>query len=488
MRLSSSSLLVSGALGTIYLNPSSSFTTARTIDSQVFWSDCGYRQQEQQPSTTTTHLRCGQLEFCENISHATVGYRLPGDTLCTSPGPTLRLVAGTTYFLTLINSAEATPINLHAHGLHISGDGNADDPRREAQPGECLRYNWTIPIEHLGGTFWYHAHTRFLTNDQVSRGAYGLIIVEDADGPAAVAPPGESGIATWLEKNDDIELVATKVLGQETTGNGIVGGDVAQLIANEWYRLRVALVDPLGLSLFLEIAQGCEALAVAYDGVWRSSVPAPSTDGLFTASGASRLDLALKCNESSVILLADSPVLWLDVIEGNTTQASPFTAAGGTWMPNRPHYLRDLRSAAVDATFDIQISRRDINGLSYDVTTPLHTIKYDTVQEWIIRGDARHPFHLHVFHVQVVSPGGCGDSHEFGEYYDTIYAPGIDCVIRFYVIDYGERVMMHCHYLLHEDGGAMAWVNVTQGDGASMPLQADTNSASASCDTFKADM
>lgn len=448
LRMALSTLLLSLAL--LSSTPRAHCFSIRS-DTNRFWTACS--------ASPSTHHRvvCGELEFCENHTHGTFGYRQPGHPLCASPGPTIRLTAGTTYLLTLINAAISSqqPTNLHAHGLHISGDGNADDPRREALPGDCLRYNWTLPPAHQGGTFWYHAHTRLLTNFQVTQGAFGLLIVEEA--AADVAPPGEPGITAWLENNADIELVAAKI-GDQVTGNGLANGDVVQVIANEWYRLRVALVDPFGLTLYLEVAQGCEALTVAHDGVWRSTVPAPSTDGLFAATGSSRLDLALKCNASSVVLLADSPVLWLDVIDGNTTLASPFTADGNVWMPQRPYYLRDLRSAdiAMDATFDVTISRRDINGVSYNMFTPLHTMKYDTIQEWIIRGDGRHPFHLHIFHVQVVSPDGCGDLHEFGEFYDTIYSPGIDCIVRFYVIDFGESVMMHCHYLVHEDGGAMA--------------------------------
>ena len=109
------------------------------------------------------------------------------------------------YHVTLVNSASegTNPTNLHTHGLHIPGDGNADDVtrsvpvspalqclhnecsrkggtrcvlkwfpslrtlhapsttsllHREVSGGSCLGHNYSIPADHEGGTFWYHAH------------------------------------------------------------------------------------------------------------------------------------------------------------------------------------------------------------------------------------------------------------------------------------------------------------------------------------------
>jgi len=67
-----------------------------------------------------------------------------------------------------------------------------------------------------------------------------------------------------------------------------------------------------------------------------------------------------------------------------------------------------------------------------------------------------HPFHMHIYRVQVVS--GCVE-HEIGEWYDTISSMG-ECVVRFPAVNFGGRVVFHCHVLPHEDNGAMAWLNV----------------------------
>ena len=86
------------------------------------------------------------------------------------------------------------------------------------------------------------------------------------------------------------------------------------------------------------------------------------------------------------------------------------------------------------------------------------------MQEWNIKGARNHPFHLHVYHVQM--NGACGP-FEDGEYYDTVAGSG--CDVRFDLNPatssvYDGRTIMHCHILLHEDEGAMGWADVQGGD------------------------
>jgi FtsP/CotA-like multicopper oxidase with cupredoxin domain len=96
--------------------------------------------------------------------------------------------AGAKYLLFLSNTGGQIT-NIHTHGLHISGDGNADNVMRELPAsGQCLGYNWTIPDDHHAGTFWYHSHIhgdvsigelRGHTREQVGGGAYGFLFIEE---------------------------------------------------------------------------------------------------------------------------------------------------------------------------------------------------------------------------------------------------------------------------------------------------------------------
>lgn len=99
-----------------------------------------------------------------------------------SPGPTLKMIAGTTFTIVLennfVNSVQEEPechnsycemdmINLHLHGLHISS--NQDDVLVDLKPriskladANQYNYTYTIPHDHYPGIHWYHPHNQLI--------------------------------------------------------------------------------------------------------------------------------------------------------------------------------------------------------------------------------------------------------------------------------------------------------------------------------------
>uniref|UniRef100_UPI00047E4057 multicopper oxidase domain-containing protein n=1 Tax=Arthrobacter sp. H14 TaxID=1312959 RepID=UPI00047E4057 len=55
------------------------------------------------------------------------------------PGPTLRVAPGDTIRVAMTNRLQA-PTNLHVHGLHVSPEGNGDNPFLSIAPGESFDY------------------------------------------------------------------------------------------------------------------------------------------------------------------------------------------------------------------------------------------------------------------------------------------------------------------------------------------------------------
>ena len=127
------------------------------------------------------------------------GYNVDTTSLDTlQHGPTLRFKAGDTVTVTLKNEmatcamADCThpasgngyhysqKTNLHTHGLHVSPDTGADDVFSTVEPGESGTYTYSIPSDHAGGTFWYHAHHHGSTSLHAASGMIGFMIVEDA--------------------------------------------------------------------------------------------------------------------------------------------------------------------------------------------------------------------------------------------------------------------------------------------------------------------
>ena len=103
---------------------------------------------------------------------------------------------------------------------------------------------------------------------------------------------------------------------------------------------------------------------------------------------------------------------------------------------------------------------RTVAGSKWDHAVPNFTLETNGVQEFKLKGATNHPFHLHIYHVQV--QGNCGD-FEDGEYYDVVAG---NCTIRFDLTPetaYLGRTVMHCHILEHEDQGAMGWADVLGG-------------------------
>src|SRR6516225_5334825 len=96
------------------------------------------------------------------------------------PGPELRVRLGETVRVRFTNRLpQATTI--HWHGVRVPNgmDGVPTAARPAIEPGGSFTYEFT-PKD--AGTFWYHPHHR--SSEQVERGLYGVLVVEDASPPA----------------------------------------------------------------------------------------------------------------------------------------------------------------------------------------------------------------------------------------------------------------------------------------------------------------
>lgn len=410
------------------------------------------------------------IEFCQSSSSSTVfGYRLSSSTVCGSLAPLMRMTAGKNYKLILKNTAptlSSTETNLHTHGLHISGDGNADDITRFVQGGNCLQYNYTIPAGHADGTYWYHAHKHLRTQSQVSGGAFGLLIIDPTTSELSSRP---TSVQQWIA-NERRLILSNAGTGRLANGKT---SETIQLTSNEWHLLRVAAVDPSGTSRNIIIDNNvCEARFVAYDGVWRSQVPRLSTVSSFQLTGSSRADLAIQCSQSSGIWYdvqntRGTPIVQLNVVGSGSSSPSPYAIESSTtqWIPTRPLYLENNLPSPGSNTYSISMSGAQINGQSWDASTAITSFSFGSLQQWSVTGSGAHPFHLHLYHMQVATSGGCGVMFEEGQYYDTLSST--TCIVRFRMADIGGRMVMHCHVLGHEDNGAMVWGNVMGGPPAS---------------------
>jgi FtsP/CotA-like multicopper oxidase with cupredoxin domain len=422
--------------------------------------------------------------------------------------------AGVNYLVYLTNTIPAsasnpisTTTNVHTHGLHISGDGNGDHVARTLPAGsgtsQGLGFNWTIPSDHPSGTYWYHPHVHKSTNDQVGGGGYGVLVIEDLKEDGVTSPDIPASVLTsnfklWSQTNEKVLLFS---LGTVPFLNGAdiratATRQTVNILADQWYRFRVAVAVVLGRSSVLTVPATCVARKVAQDGMWSNSVPAEAASS-FYFTGASRVDIAIRCpagtNSFSWGEIASSTKYSFNVVAtaGIPNAGHPFASDGvSTWSPIRAAHMADMRNAQVSSVHTVLGSTTSIlwNNVAYSVETPAKAeaavLNYGQVYEFRMEPNlnqlgANHPLHLHVFPMQImgvwengqiVAKDCRGDNAQFVyklyEFYDTIkpsVAPANTCVVRIRTSDYSGKVMIHCHMLSHEDGGAMAYVTVNGG-------------------------
>ena len=459
------------------------FPTAITDPPEFVWTDNG--------DHSSGTLELGEGTFCVGGETLTTrAYRQfnpnlapddPNQPAYSIPGPTIRMTPGQKYVVTFRNSlpyegpasahnafGDPNISNLHTHGLHVSGESPADDVTRVINGGECGDYVYEIPADHMGGTLWYHAHHHGSTYLQVAGGAFGLMIIDDGNDniPQGVADMNERLLAlAYLDPGaagTGGDVLMTGSLSATWTANGVVGGSF-DMPTNEWEHWRILLADRDAKQKTLSVGPACEVQLMARDGVWRTEAPKALTTNAIDLTGASRADLAVKCSGSSSIAINSTVVAAVNVGGTSTNLAAgPFSngATGGVWKADRPAYLRDLRNDLPTAYETINMGARTVNGSKFDPYVSTFDVAPTGVQEWLVKGATNHPFHLHIYHMQM--NGACG-SFEDGEYYDTIAANG--CLVRFDANPatstvYEGRTIMHCHILDHEDQGAMGWVDV----------------------------
>lgn len=384
------------------------------------WSGCG------------SNTFCATLEFCQDGSN--YGYRSPGDQgACGAlPGPLIRMEPGKTYKLTLHNTASDPNVktNIHTHGLHIVGDGDGDNVFRSVGGGSCLRYTWDIPADHPGGTNWYHPHYHTETTAQTGGGAFGMLIIED----------NQNAINNWAQVPNE-KLLQISNAGS-LLGNGL-SNEVIQVETGKWYRLRVSVVTPGAKPLDVSFNGGdCTVYKTASDGVWHTRPLDFYSGSSFELTGASRADFAIKCNSAGTtsIKWGQGTAALLESGSFGSGTGSDDVSLGTA--PARPYSLSDIAGVSVPSAnfYDVSLSGAKINRQSYSETEGLGEIAFDEVHEWTISGSGAHPFHLHLYHMLIVSPGGCG-AHQEGEFYDTLSSSG-SCNVRFKSADIGQRMIL----------------------------------------------
>jgi FtsP/CotA-like multicopper oxidase with cupredoxin domain len=406
----------------------------------------------------------------------------------TATGPTLRVHPGDTLEVTLVNKL-SEPTSLHTHGLHVSPDGNGDNPFVTVEPGGSRTYTYEIPADHQAGTFWYHPHAHGMAAEQVAAGLSGAIIVADDVDTALAAvstdrvlvindPPlsqdnpqgtgSDMGSGMSMDMGSGMDMggssgpdMMTRMMGR--TGPRLLtnGENGIDLSGSDGKLERAHIVNATASTRLLLTWTGATMMRLAAEGGRLPS--AQAVDSIELAPGE-RTEVILVPSASGGELMAQR--LSNEGIGGATGLPETIARIGagaGTDIAAIPARLtssdRDLFAADVVVAEQRVISldghmQPTIDGKVFDPNTVNFTARKGTVEEWVIRNNTPmfHPIHLHAWPFQVKGEQGWQDV--------VTVAPESEQVVRVAFDDFGGTTVIHCHILDHEDTGMMAIVKV----------------------------
>ncbi len=389
------------------------------------------------------------------------------------PGPEIRVKLGQRVTVNFINNLPQ-PTTIHWHGVRVPNemDGVPDITQDPIQPGDSFTYSF-VPKD--AGTFWFHPHVRGA--EQVEKGLYGTLIVEDPSEPQFDSDT-VFVVDDWrLQQNGQIDprFVTNHDLAHDGRwGNAItVNGSTnkqASFSAGASNRLRFVNTSN-GRVYRLDfggLANNAQVIAV--DGMKVGEVfPAQG----FELAPGNRVDVVLQIPDS----MAQSSFTVYDTFTRNrnslfnitigdltTTTFSgdlPVDSSFPDWSeanklkPNAEYVLNARRTSGM-GMMGIEWT---INGQAYPNVNPI-TLKHNEIQKirFTNKSARLHPMHLHGQFFQVIARNGQPVDEPYWR--DTVLLHPRETVdIVLLPLDKGTWAN-HCHILEHAEAGMMTVVEV----------------------------
>jgi FtsP/CotA-like multicopper oxidase with cupredoxin domain len=421
------------------------------------------------------------------------------------PGPTLRVRLGETLRVRFRNDLPQ-PSTIHWHGVRVPNamDGVPGVTQPPVLPGGEFVYEFT-PKD--AGTYWFHPHVR--ASEQVERGLFGVLVVED-ERPPPYSRELVLVLDDWLvdsasrivEKfNTPHELAHDGRWGNVITVNGRTLPNI-ELLPGE--RVRLRLVNVANARVFALGFEGLDARVIAVDGLYTARPLDPA--GFMFAPG-NRLDVdvtvpadaagrswtvtdqfsRLQTQELLELLdrrkatspaarlrqrlpeIRDVPLLRLDVADRAPVATPNFPTPARAHVPawsdaaerptradftlaSRPGGELGIQWTINGQAFDHQAHRSGGADLAVLPGGAWSKLRFTNKSTRI------HPMHLHGSFFKLLTRNGAPVDEPF--FRDTVLVSFEETIeIGLVPVDRG-RWMMHCHILEHAESGMMALLRV----------------------------
>lgn len=410
-------------------------------------------------------------------------------------GPTLIMDKNDVVHMNVHNGLNDST-TVHWHGMHLPAvmDGG---PHQVIPPGTDWQPYWTVTNQ--AATLWYHPHLHMTTQEQLTMGLGGFIIVRDSE-EAALPLPRTYGV-------DDIPIALTSrrytAANQFVTANSAYGDymlvngtpNAAFTLPRQVVRLRVLNAE-IERGYNLGFSDNRTFYVMANDGgLLNAPVPVTRLKLMVGERVEILVDLGNDAIGSTVDLKAfnaNQPFGFPGGEPGTTGQFGSLlnnidfslvhftvgvaTSSAITSIPSTLATNTYWTAADAQNTRNISVTNGnpggrpfDFDNQAFDISVINQTVPLDAIEKWTITNNQifGHTFHIHDVQFKIVARNGdpaAVNAYESG-WKDVMYVPvnqNVSFVAKF--SDYSDAVhpfMYHCHFLDHEDAGMMGQFVVT---------------------------
>jgi bilirubin oxidase len=436
-------------------------------------------------------LQNSTYQFFAGHDTATMGVN--GDIL----GPTLIMHKGTDVSINVTNNL-GQPTTLHWHGMHISAQ-NDGGPHTVIAPNTT--WNPQFTVMNNASTMWYHPHLDEFTDEHVSKGIAGMIIIKD-DIESALDLPRTYGVDDFplVVQTKDFDSNYQIIHHSNNDDTVMVNATVDPMVDMPAQVVRLRLLNGTSQRVMrFGFNNNRNFYQIATDGGLRE---APLLINRLQLSSGERSEILLDLSglEGQTIYLMSyasefgngiyggsspgmNPNMPLDNYNPNSLNGSNYnilqinviapTANPVTSIPTSLTTITPYLEAEADQTRTFSLSSQQggfqqlngdfvINGVSMDMNTINVTIPLNNTEVWTISNNSpiSHPFHIHDIQFWILDINGSPPPATAQGWKDTFLIPSgggsVRVITKFE--DFSDSTvpyMYHCHMLNHEDGGMM---------------------------------
>ena len=441
-------------------------------------------------SNITLNLQNGTYQFYNGVNTTTMGVN--GNIL----GPTLLLNKGQQINIT-VNNNIADTTTIHWHGMHVSSV-NDGGPHTIILPGGS--WHPAFQVMDRAGTYWYHPHLHRKTNEHVSKGIAGFVLVRDSD-EAALVLPRKYGVDDFpvviqtktftsskqivVPSNSDSVIMANATIdayldvpaqvirlrllngsSQRVFKLGLSGNKTFSMIASDGGLLSA----PVSLTR-LQLAPG-ERAEILIDlsnmqgqSVYLKSYASELPNGIYGATNPGMMSgMVLNGYKPNPLNGADFNILKLNVVAATSNPVTSIPSSLVTVTPIPPStsmITRNITFSPAQMGMNQLNGHFLINGVSFDMNVINYTIPLNNIEIWSLKNNSAiaHPFHIHDVQFYILDRNGVAPPPEEQGRKDVVLVKPQETV-RFIAVfeDFADDTvpyMYHCHMLTHEDQGMM---------------------------------